>query len=77
MKHRLLSGTDLPSLFFNGMDSILIFLDSKFQSLPNRVVFRTDKKQEEVEVLNEDEQDALLMGVAEVAEAILIPIINE
>ena len=76
-KHELLTGTDLPSLFSNGMDSIREHVETKFESLPTRVVFRTDKKQEEVEALNEDEQDALMLGVVEEAEAVLIPILNE
>ena len=59
------------------MDSIREHVETKFESLPTRVVFRTDKKQEEVEALNEDEQDALMLGVVEEAEAVLIPILNE
>lgn len=76
-KHQLLSGTDLPSLFKNGVDSIRAHVESKFESLPTRVVFRTDKKQEDVEELNTDQQEELMTGVVEEAEAILIPIFNE
>ncbi len=70
-------GTDLPSLFSNGVDSIRAHVESKFESLPTRVVFRTDNRQEEVEQLNEYEQDDLVSGVAEEAEAVLAPILNE
>ena len=77
LEHQLLGGTDLPSLFSNGRDSIRAHVESKFKDLPSRVPFRTDSKQSEVEILNEDEQDNLMIGVAEAAETMLNHILNE
>jgi hypothetical protein len=76
-EHKLWSGTDLQSLFSNGVASIQAYVDSAFHTLPTRVKFRTDNKQDEIEALSEEEQDILMEGVAEEAETILIPILNE
>lgn len=76
-EHKLWFGTDLQSLFSNGIGSIQAYVDSKFDFLPTRVKFRTDNKQEEIEALSEEEQDNLMEGVAEEAENILMPILND
>jgi nitrogen fixation/metabolism regulation signal transduction histidine kinase len=76
-EHQLMGGTDLQSLFSNGLDSIQAHVESKFKYLPSRVPFRTDSKQTEIEILNEDEQDNLMIGVTETIETVLNRILND
>ena len=72
-RHRLQKDMDLPSLYAVGLDSIDIFIATKFTELPARGNFRTDKKQDDVENLNEEEQDNLLINIAEQSDEILLP----
>jgi len=76
-EHQLFGGTDLRSLFSNGMGSIQAHIESNFKDLPSRVPFRTDSKQTEVEALNEEQQDNIMNDVAEAAEILLNQILNE
>lgn len=66
MKHQLLAGTDLPSLYLRGFNDCDDYVTSGFSTLPKRIKLRTDG----VELECEDEALQLLSEEAAQAEAI-------
>jgi hypothetical protein len=65
LKHKLLSGTDLESLFAIGRRSLLVHVESGFKTVPTRVELRTDFKEADVNNLTEVDVELLLLPIEE------------